>query len=201
MTPSKQIGETRSAVKRSWILDKAGALFWKKGYDSTSMRDIAGACHCKPANIYNYFRSKEDILFEVIRDITEKAVASIRDLKDDDTTSPVEQLRSLVKNHFGLLVRMKQTNVLISDSGLKDLSGEHRKAIITLRDEYDAILRHVVRRGVASGDFTVKDEKIVTYLISSVILRSSIWFSPRGRLSAGEVGDMMFDFVYRGIKA
>jgi AcrR family transcriptional regulator len=201
MVARKQRAESPTTIKRSWILDKAGALFWQKGYQSTSMRDIAAACHCKPANIYNYFDSKEDILYAVIKEITDQAVSSIKHLKDDHTTGPVEQLRSLVKNHFGLLVGMKPSSVLISDTGLKDLSSEHRKAIIALRDEYDAIMLHVIRQGVQSGDFVVQDEKIVTYLISSVIMRSNIWFSPKGRLSADTVGDIMFDFIYRGIKA
>jgi TetR/AcrR family transcriptional regulator, cholesterol catabolism regulator len=193
--------ETQSSIKKSRILDKAGTLFWKRGYHATSMRDIASACNCKAANIYNYFAGKEDILFEVTKDIHERAVGSIKHLDNDETTNPVDQLRSLVKGHFGLLVRMKRSNILISDTGLKDLSAEHRKAIIQLRDVYDEIMRKVIRRGVASGDFAVKDEKIINYLTSSVILRSTIWFSPKGRLSADEVGDMMFDFVYRGIKA
>lgn len=200
VTPKRRAG-TQTSVKRSWILDKAGALFWQKGYHSTSMRDIASACRCKPANIYNYFEGKEDILYEVIRDITERAVASIEHLKDDEVTAPVEQLRSLVKSHFGMLAAIKRSNVLISDTGLKDLSNEHRKAVIALRDEYDGIMRQVIKRGIDSGDFAVKDEKVVAYLIASVILRSSIWFSPRGRMSAGEVGDIMFDFVYNGVKA
>ena len=165
------------------------------------MKDIADACKCKPANIYSYFEGKEDILHEVILDITEQAVASIRHLKDDTFTSPVEQLKTIVKNHFGLLVGKKRSNVLLSDAGLKDLSPEHRKTIIKLRDEYDLVMRLVLKRGVDSGDFTVGDEKIVTYLIASVILRSNIWFSPKGRLTADEVGDIIFDFVYRGIKA
>jgi len=193
--------ETPSSLKKSRILDKAGALFWKRGYHSTSMRDIASACSCKAANIYNYFAGKEDILFEVTRDIHERAVASIKYLENDDTTSPVEQLRSLVKSHFGLLVRMKRSSILISDTGLKDLSPEHRKVIVQLRDIYDEIMRKVIKRGIAHGDFAVKDEKVITYLTSSVILRSTIWFSPKGRLSADEVGELMFDFVYRGIKA
>jgi TetR/AcrR family transcriptional regulator, cholesterol catabolism regulator len=201
MISTKPKGEAQSSVKRSWILDKAGALFWQKGYYSTSMRDIATACRCKPANIYNYFESKEDILFEVISDITERAVLAVRDLKEDETTPPVEQLKSFVKGHFGLLAGIKRSNVLISDTGLKDLSTEHRKAIVALRDEYDLILRRIIKRGVDSGDFAVKDEKVVNYMISSVIVRSSIWFSNRGRLSADEVGDLMFDFVYRGVKS
>ena len=197
-TPQK---ESASSIKKSQILEKAGTLFWQKGYHSTSMRDIARVCHCKAANIYNYFEGKEDILYEVIKDISEKAVASIRHLEHDEETCPVDQLRSLIKSHFGLLVRMRRSNVLISDTGLKDLSTEHRKAIVELRDLYDSIMRGVVARGVASGDFCVKDDRVVTYLISSVILRSSIWFSPKGRLSADQVSDIMFDFVFRGIKA
>lgn len=199
MTRPRRI-EGQTSVKKSWILDKAGTLFWQKGYHSTSMRDIAKACRCKASNIYNYFAGKEDILFEVIKDITERAVDSIEHLKNDETTDPVEQLRSLIKSHFGMLVRMKRSSVLISDSGLKDLSAEHRKAIIRLRDDYDGIMRRVIRRGVDRGQFKVTDENVVTYFIASVILRSTLWFSPKGRLSAEEISDMMFDFVYGGIR-
>jgi AcrR family transcriptional regulator len=193
--------KTQSSAKRDWILDRAGALFWQKGYEGTSMRDIADACKFKPANIYNYFKGKESILYEVIKEITEQTVDSIEDLEEDETSSPVEQLRSLIKGHFGLLVRQKRSSVFISDTGLKDLSPEHRRGIVRLRDRYDAIMRKVIRRGMDGGYFAVKDEKVVGYFISSVIMRSSIWFSPKGRLSAEQVGDIMFDFVYRGIKA
>ena len=165
------------------------------------MRDIAAACRCKPANIYNYFPGKEDILYEVILDITEQTVASIKHLEDDETTNPVDQLRSLINSHFKFLVSKKQSSVLISDTGLKELTPEHRKGVIRVRDQYDTIMRRVIRRGEDSGDFSVKDDKIVTYFISSVIMRSSIWFSPRGQLSADEVSDEMFNFIYRGIKA
>jgi TetR/AcrR family transcriptional regulator, cholesterol catabolism regulator len=201
MAKNTRQAETSSSIKKSRILDKAGALFWKKGYHSTSMRDIASACNCKAANIYNYFAGKEDILFEVTRDIHERAVASVKHLDEDEKTSPVEQLQSLVKSHFGLLVRMKRSSILISDTGLKDLSTEHRKAIVQLRDIYDDIMRKVIERGIRQGLFEVKDIKVTIYLTSSVIIRSTIWFSPKGRLSVDEVGDIMFDYIYRGIKA
>jgi len=191
----------KSSIKKSWILDKAGVLFWEKGYHSTGMRDIARACDCKPANIYNYFKGKEDILFEVIRDITEQAVMSIMFLEDDEETNPVDQLKSLIKSHFQVLMQMARSNKLISDTGLKDLSTEHRKIIIDLRDKYDSIMRRVIKRGIESGDFSVKDEKVIGYLISSIIVRSTIWFSPKGKYSVDEIGDLMFEFAYHGIKA
>ncbi len=176
-------------------------LFWQKGYHGTSMRDIAAACDCKAANIYNYFKGKEDILFEVIKDITERAVDSVLHLENDETTSPVDQLRSLIDSHLSVLLQMKKSSVLISDTGLQNLTRDHRKAIIDLRDTYDRIMRTVITRGIKSGDFVVKDEKVIGYLISSAIIRTTIWFSPKGCLSPDEVSDLIFDFVYRGIKA
>jgi AcrR family transcriptional regulator len=201
MMRTRQSREMKTLVNKTWIIDKAGALFWQKGYEGTSMRDIAKACGCQPANIYNYFTSKEEILYEVIKNNTEQTVASVEHLENDETTDPVEQLRSFIKGHFEMLARMKRTNVLISDAGLKDLTAEHRKAVIQLRDKYDIIIRRVIRRGIDTGQFVVKDERVVGYFISSVIIRSSIWFSPKGALSADEIGDEMFDFVYKGIKA
>jgi TetR/AcrR family transcriptional regulator, cholesterol catabolism regulator len=195
-----KIGTETHAVKRSVILEKAGQIFWQKGYHSTSMKDIADACHCRPANVYHYFKNKEDMLFQVIKDITEKTVNSVKHLDEDETTSPVDQIKSLVKSHLGLLGTMNKTNVLISDTGLRDLTPEHRQAIIEIRDNYDSILCKVLRRGVKSGDFTNIDERIISYFISSVIIRSNIWFSPDGRLSQDEVADIMSRFIYEGIK-
>jgi TetR/AcrR family transcriptional regulator, cholesterol catabolism regulator len=200
MSNSGPLKETQSSLKKSQILDKAGTLFWQKGAHNTSMKEIADACNCRAANIYNYFESKEDILFEVIKDIHEQAVLSIKHLEEDEITSPVEQLRSLIKSHFGLLARIKRSNIMLSDTGLKDLSPEHRKVIIRIRDIYDSIMRKVIRRGIDSGDFVVKDERIMTYLISSMIVRSGIWYSSKGRLSTDEVGDIIFDLAYKGLK-
>lgn len=199
MLSSKQDKETH-AVKRSHILNKAGQLFWEKGYHSTNMKDIASACNCQPANVYHYFKNKEDILYQVIRDITERTICSIKDLEEDETASPAEQIRTLVKNHLGLLATLKKSNVLMPDTALRDLTPEHRQAIIEFRDVYDTILRKVLRRGIDRGDFSNFDERVVGYFISSVIVRSNIWFSPNGRLSEDEIADMMVRFINGGIK-
>lgn len=201
MLRSKIRKEMGSSIRKSRILDKAGLLFWEKGYNATSMREIAKVCECKPANIYNYFKGKEDILFEVVREITEQAVMSVQFLEDDEVTSPVEQLKLLIKNHLGVLMQMTRSNKLISDTALKDLSPEHRKVIIGLRDRYDRVMRKIIRRGIDSGSFSIVDEKIAVYFISSIIVRSTIWLSPKGKYSVDEIGDMMFDFAYRAIKA
>ena len=200
MRRREQRDQAGSLIRKSRVLEKAEALFWQKGYESTTIKDIASACGCRPANIYNYFKSKEDILYGVINDITSQAVDLVKPLGEDETTSPVQLLRSLIKTHFRFLASMKQTIVFITDTGLRDLSPEHRRAIISLRKTYDDVLLKILRRGRKSGDFADLDERIVGYLIPSLIVRSNVWFSAKGRLTADEISDIIFRLVYLGIK-
>jgi TetR/AcrR family transcriptional regulator, cholesterol catabolism regulator len=196
----RQSIEEKSYIKKLLILEKAKTLFWYQGYQSTSIKDIACDCDCRPANIYNYFSSKEEILYEVIYQITNQLVSLVKPLGEDNITSPVELMQSLVSVHFGFLVNMKQSTVLITDTGLKDLSAQHRQSIIELRKVYENSVLHIIRRGRESGDFANLDERIICYLITSVIVRSSVWFSPENRLNTDEVAKIIFDFVFRGIK-
>jgi AcrR family transcriptional regulator len=198
LEPRRQL---RFSIRISLILEKAESLFWQKGYNSTSMKDIASACDCKPANIYNFFESKEDILYAVIKDNMTRVLSLLEPLENDDNTSPVEMLKTFINNHHGFLASKKRSFIVINDTGLKDLSSVHRKEIVELRDKYDGILRKILRRGIEAGVFADIDDQIVSYFISSIIIRSNIWFSKGGRLTSGQIGEMMFDFVYRGIKA
>jgi AcrR family transcriptional regulator len=192
--------ELQSRLRKSRILDKAETIFWQKGYQSTTIKDIATACGCRPANIYNYFASKEDILFGVISDIMVQATVLVEPLGEDLTTSPAELLRQLIAKHFGFLAGMKQSIVFITDTGLKDLTPAHRQAVVELREVYDNALLKILRRGKAKGEFGNIDERVVGYLIPSLIVRSNVWFSPQGRLSVDEVSDIIFHLVYDGIK-
>ena len=200
MSRAKPRREKQAPIMKSLILEKAGLLFWQKGYNNTSMKDIANACECKPANFYNYFSGKEDILYEVIKDIAEKSVSSIVHLADDEKTNPVEQLRMFIKNHFNLHIHLEQNNVMLSDTGMRHLSIEHREEIVKMRDVYESILRKILQRGKSVGLFAPHiDEKIVSYIIPSMIIRSSIWYTAKGRLSLEQIGDIMINFTLYGI--
>jgi len=72
--------------------------------------------------------------------------------------------------------------------------------VIELRDLYDSILRDIVIDGIKGGYFINWDEKLVGFYIASILVRSRIWFSPKGRLSAEEAGDSIADFVLKAIQ-
>ncbi|MCJ7687691.1 MAG: TetR/AcrR family transcriptional regulator, partial [Desulfobacteraceae bacterium] len=175
------------------ILDKARTLFWRKGYISTSMRDIATAYGCKPANIYNFFPNKEEILFEVLLEEMEQIIDPIRHLEEDDGTGPVEQLRLVITSHLKLTLSYRRSAKLLFDISLDNLSRAKRKKIVDLRDTYDRIIRKVIRRGIDSGSFGGVDEKLAGFMISSMITRTRIWYHPKKGVSVEELADFIFE--------
>ena len=54
--------------KRRLILDQAAALFADEGFDRTSVAEVARACGISKANIYHYYKAKNDILFDILDD-------------------------------------------------------------------------------------------------------------------------------------
>lgn len=151
------------------------------------MRDLARAFKCKPANIYNYFANKEYILFEILLDQMQKIVFPIRHLEDDNQTNPVDQLRFLITSHLAATLEYEMSYKLLYDVGIDNLSPSRRKKIVSLRDEYERILRKIIRRGIESGHFKETDEKLAVYCIASMIARTMLWYSPEGRLRKDEI--------------
>lgn len=194
---ARKNADARSSKAR--LLDVARKLFQDKGYGSTSMRDIAEACGCKAANIYNFFPSKEAILFHVLKEEMEEIVDLMRPLEGDTVTSPLDQLRSIIEIHLKVTLSHRRAAGMLFDVGLNQLSPAHRKVIVGYRDAYDRILRTVLRRGTEVGCFNGVDVKLAGFMIANMVTRSRFWYRPRRDKSVGELADFIFDFTVRGL--
>jgi len=189
-------------TQRELIIAESSTLFWEKGYAETSMKDIANACGFRPANIYNFFDSKESILNEILLQEMMEIVSPIKHLKDDEGVHPVECMRMLIENHVKLTLGEKSSSKLLFDVGLKNLKPQNRKKIIKLRDDYDEIGIAIIRRGKKAGIFSRNiDEKIAVFSIASIIARSRIWYSPKGKYTVDEIIDFIYNFSLRGLGA
>lgn len=190
----------KPGFQKAKMLETARRLFWEKGYRATSMRDIGISYGCKPANIYNFFSDKKEILFEVLREEMEQIIHPIKHLEDDDLTSPVEQLRFLIECHLKVTLSYRRSARLLFDVALDNLSPDKRKKIVDYRDTYDRIIRKVIRRGIEAGHFPEIDVKLAGFMIASMITRTRIWFHPKQGASVGELVDFIFKFALDGLR-
>ena len=93
----------RPSGSRQQILHTAARLFNEKGYDATSMSDVADALNFSKGTLYHHFRSKDEILFHILShamDITEERVIDrVREIRD-----PEQRLRALIGLHIEVVL-------------------------------------------------------------------------------------------------
>jgi len=183
------------------MLKIACVLFWKDGYQGTTMRKIAKAYGCKPSNIYNFFPTKEALLYNMLLDQMKKLISMIQPLAQDATSSPITLLRSFIEAHLTHTLNYKKSYKLLFDVGLDSLSPSKKREIVSLRNEYDRVLQTILDRGIASGEFGKIDIKLSSFQIASMIARTILWFSPKGRLTIHGIADFITDFALHGLKA
>lgn len=192
--------QKRTAQKREQMLRKAWDLFAYKGFDRTSMRDLARAFGCAQSSIYSHFRSKENILYEILLNEMKRLVDMIQPLENGRDTSPSGQLRAFIERHVEFMLAQPKGKSMRFEIEMEHLSPQHRKEIILLRDVYDGVLRKIIRRGIDAGLFAKVNEKLVNYTISSTIVRTQLWYSPKGELSIAELSNAISDLFLNGLK-
>jgi AcrR family transcriptional regulator len=181
------------------MLAKASTLFWEKGFGGTSMRDIAKYYGCKPANIYNFFKNKEEILFEFLYTQNKRLIEMVKHFEDDRTTNACDQLREFISLHLKHSLSYQKTSRSLFDSGLDRLSLANRKKVIAFRDIYDRILTGIIQRGIETKEFGEINAKLAARNIASMIVRTIIWYSPNGSLSIKDIADFIFNFSLNGL--
>jgi len=190
----------KPGFQKAKMLETARRLFWEKGYNATSMREIALSYGCRAANIYNFFSDKEEILFDVLREEMEQIINPIKHLEENDGASPIEQLRFIIESHLKVTLSYRRSAKLLFDVALDSLSPDKRKIIIDFRDTYDRIIRKVIYRGIDAGYFPKVDVRLAGFMIASMITRTRIWFHQKKGVSVSELADFIFKFACNGLR-
>jgi AcrR family transcriptional regulator len=84
------------------ILRTAARLFGTKGYAETTMEDVAASADLAVGTLYNYFRSKPELLLAILRRETEDLLAAGQQVVDDPPDDPADAIAALIETYLGL---------------------------------------------------------------------------------------------------
>jgi AcrR family transcriptional regulator len=167
------------------IRSAAAELFFSKGYEAATLRDIARALGLRSATLYYYFPDKEAILFELCNSTMEELTEGAETVLGEEKTAETK-LAGFVVNHI-VAHALRPRETTLGDTELRSLTGARRKQVQGLRDRYEALLVDLLEEGGRLGAFEPLDVKLSAYAVLAQCTNVGIWFRGDGRLDLDAV--------------
>ena len=188
----------RYLARRLEILRAAGKQFREQGFAETGMRDIAAAAALSPANLYNYFQGKHEILF-FCQDNSLDRMIGVLEKARCLRAGAAERLRLVIVSHLRcVLDEVEGSAAHLLTSALPQ---RQQRSLITKRDRYEEGVRQLIAAGARSGEFVPCDPTLTACAILGALNWSVRWFSPEGRLTPAEIAEGFADYLIRGLLA
>jgi len=183
------------AGRRGQLLRESARLFREKGYDATSVRDIAAATGLQSGSWVYHFKTKQDILAAVMEEGLQQALARIEAIARRELP-PREHFRELLRTHLDTLLGPGQDfiPVLLYDWRALDTAGRER--VVALQKRYEQVWDDVIRRLQRSGDWA-SPTRIDRLLMFGALNWIVQWYRPRGPLSVAQLVDDAEKFFLR----
>lgn len=187
-------GERNSAQV---IRDEAAKLFFERGYDATTLRQVASAAGLKVGSLYNHISSKEDLLQQImggiIDDLMDRVRAAVDALPGGDA---VDRLQAALLAHITFHAERAQ-QVFIGNAELRSLPEEAREQVVGKRGEYEKFLATLVDAAGEAGLAEVIDSKIHVYSFVAQATHIAGWYKPGGRLTLDEIARVYTQLALR----
>jgi TetR/AcrR family transcriptional regulator len=183
--------------KRRAILDRSAELFSEYGYDRASMSRIATACGVSKANLYHYYKDKDELLFDVIRFHLE-SLLQVVEAADQPGLPPEQRLRELVT---ALLEAYRDADAqhsvqissmrFLSDERQNELKNMERKLVRTFSDAVSGVAPQI------KGTTLLKP---VTMALFGMINWHYLWFRNSGPFTRADYANLATRLIVDGTR-
>jgi AcrR family transcriptional regulator len=207
---------TMSAMARETVVDSrqeilrtAARLFQQRGYDATSMNDVAAALKLSKGGLYHHFQSKDEILFEIMNhamEITQERVLDpVRSI-----AGPEDRLRALIRLHIEVVLSPRDREITVMLHENHPLPPALRKRINARKKEYihfvESLIADVQKEAQREAQRTQAGKGAVSPRAAAFALLGMInwiyqWYKPEGDLQTHNLVPQFTELVFGGILA
>lgn len=182
--------------RKESMLEAAVTLFGQKGYHGTTVRDIAAESGMLSGSLYAHIQGKEDLLFQVVERAAERFMAAVEPIAFGPGPAS-DKLKRAMAAHIGVVADSRDAATVFLQEW-KALSPERRAAIGARRDRYEALYAHIIREGVATGEFRPLDERFARLAVLSVLNWLDEWYTPAGPLGPDAIAETFAGLFLEG---
>jgi AcrR family transcriptional regulator len=183
--------------RASHVYRIAAEIMCQKGYEGTSMNDIADAAGLTKAGIYHYIRGKEDLLFEIMTyamdNLDQRVIAPAQEIADAE-----ERLRKIVEGHTRSLLEGVGAITIVLEE-MPALTPPHRRIIKARKRVYFDFIRQTLQQLESEGKLRSVNHTTAAFSLLGMILWISRWYRRDGKLSADQVMKDYLNIAMNGL--
>jgi TetR/AcrR family transcriptional regulator, cholesterol catabolism regulator len=197
-----------TSVKDTQLIEKRRAemirgsvqLFKQKGFHRTTTREIAKAAGFSIGTLYEYIRTKEDVLYLVCDSIYDQVKSRIEQMNLEQGT--LENLK-LGISHFFYVIDEMQDEVQVLYQEVKSLSNDVLPYVLEKEEEMTGMVEKLIQRCVDNGVLDM-DKDHVRMLAQNIFVLGQMWGFRRWMLQENftleEYINLQIDLLFEGVK-
>jgi AcrR family transcriptional regulator len=185
---------TRERIRR-----EAAALFRRKGFNGTSMAELAANVGVTKSSLYHHFPSKQALLSEIIELTVDRVTPLVEKVAASDRPAS-ERLRAAVEIHTVEAIRDRDAVACFIEEG-RYLRPDLMEAHLAKRDRYEQIFRRMFDEGVEAGEFAAQDVGLSVRAILGMANSVVRWYRPEGPRTPEEIAAHIANFAIGGAVA
>jgi AcrR family transcriptional regulator len=174
----------------------AAEIMCHKGYEATSMNDIAEAAGLTKAGIYHYIRGKEDLLFGIMTyamdNVEQGIIAPASEMADAE-----DRLYTIIDRHARSVIEGVGAITIVLEE-MTALTPAHRRVITARKRAYFDFIRRTLEQLATEGKMRSVDPTIAAFSILGMILWISRWYRRDGKITQQQALD---DYLQIGMNA
>ncbi len=186
----------RHQAKLARILRHATRVFYSKGYQGASIRDISRSSGVSLAGLYHYFKSKPELLYLIQKHTFSTILASL-DRELAEVRDAEKKLRALIRNHLRyFLEHEKEMKVLSHESDV--LTGGYAREVGEIKRRYYKICLGVIEELCAGGRLRPLNPRIAVLSLFGMMNWIYTWYNPRVDPDVETLAETMAELFLRG---
>ena len=195
----KKRAQTGTAIdgRAAEVYRTAARVILEKGYDGTSVSDIADALGITKAGLYHYISGKTELLYEIMKfgldELDQQVMVPAQAIADAE-----ERLRFVISTHAGLVMESDGAVTILVDEARALTPAQNRK-VTKLKRGYLDFLRQTLDELSAEGKLRGVNTTVATFSIIASINWLSRWYQAGGALNKMEIAEQIADIAFHGV--
>ena len=192
--PTRPALRQRYDRRRQRAVYQAAKVFAKRGYDQTTMQELASSMGLATGALYHYFGAKEQLLRAICDQLMEPLLERGRELAAVDAPAR-EQLRALVRLWVAHVVEHRDHMLVFQQERHLIERGDAWRGVRASRKQFERLLADLLARVQDTNGGLPGDRRLALSALLGMVNHTPQWYRRNGRLAPQEVADGYVDLL------